>query len=251
MDASGIDKAVVLPLESPEAFTIPVPTWEVIHLCQREPERLIPFCVVDPRTLSFSGAKLEAHLLPYLEQGCKGFGEHKVGLAVDDPLSMDIYAICGELGLPVLLHFQRNLNVDEPGLPRFEKVVERFPETVFIGHGPAWWQNISAEVDLAGPSYPTGKVVAGGALPRLLADHENVYADLSANSGYNALARDLDNAREFLQRHSQKILFGTDLLRRNQELPILDFLGEFNLDAETYRLISHANAQRLLGIASQ
>jgi hypothetical protein len=45
---------------------------------------------------------------------------------------------------------------------------------------------------------------------RLLSDYPNVYGDLSANSGRNALARDPEFAAEFLRRHRAKLMFGSD-----------------------------------------
>jgi len=67
--------------------------------------------------------------------------------------------------------------------------------------------------------------------------------------GYNALARDLDHAGEFLHRYSERLLFGTDLLTRGQELPIVAFLRDFGLEGEDWENISHANAERLLNLA--
>ena len=37
-----------------------------------------------------------------------------------------------------------------------------------------------------------------------------MHADLSAGSGLNALQRDEDHAREFLLRHQDKLIFGSD-----------------------------------------
>jgi hypothetical protein len=45
---------------------------------------------------------------------------------------------------------------------------------------------------------------------RYLSDYPNMYGDLSAGSGLNALTRDEDHAREFIQRHQDKLLFGGD-----------------------------------------
>ena len=50
----------------------------------------------------------------------------------------------------------------------------------------------------------------GGITARLLADYPNRYADLSAGSGLNALLRDEEHARGFLDRHQDKLLFGSD-----------------------------------------
>jgi hypothetical protein len=71
------------------------------------------------------------------------------------------------------------------------------------------WSNISA--DVANESgYPTGRVRPGGLTDRLLADYPNIYGDLSANSGRNALARDSEFATGFLSRHRRKLMFGSD-----------------------------------------
>jgi len=250
MDSQGIDKAVVLPIENPEPSG-PMTTWQVVDCCRQEPDRLIPFCVVDPRVRTQSQPlekDFKGYLAPYVEAGCRGFGEHKCSLAVDDARSVAMYNACGELGLPVLLHLQSNYNIDEPGLPHFEKVLQQCPNTAFIAHGPAWWANISADVSFQ-VTYPEGKTVPGGAVQRLLSKYDNIYGDLSANSGYNALARDPDHARDFLHRYSGKLLFGTDLLDRNQKLPIVGFLRGFGLEAEDWERISHANAERLLKLA--
>ena len=49
MDSQGIEKAVVLPIENPEETYYYVTTEEVLKACKRHPDRLIPFCNVDPR----------------------------------------------------------------------------------------------------------------------------------------------------------------------------------------------------------
>ena len=58
-DRLGIDKSVVLPIVSPEIY-IPQNTEDIIDMANAYPERIIPFCNVDPRALSNSPfAKLE------------------------------------------------------------------------------------------------------------------------------------------------------------------------------------------------
>src|SRR5262249_61450840 len=41
-------------------------------------------------------------------------------------------------------------------------------------------------------------------------DYPNMYADMSAGSGLNALLRDEDHARAFLKRQQNKLLYGSD-----------------------------------------
>ena len=44
----------------------------------------------------------------------------------------------------------------------------------------------------------------------MLSEFPNLHADLSANSGRNALGRDPDFAAAFLERHQDKLMFGSD-----------------------------------------
>ena len=44
----------------------------------------------------------------------------------------------------------------------------------------------------------------------MLSDYPNFFGDMSAGSGLNALTRDEDHARGFLERHQDKLMFGSD-----------------------------------------
>ena len=104
-------------------------------------------------------------------------------------------------------------NTDEPGLPGLERALGAHPKTVFIGHGPGWWASISGDVtadELGG--YPKKPVAPGGAVDRLMEQYPNLYGDLSAGSAKRA--RDAKFGREFLIRRADRLLFGTDYLRR-------------------------------------
>lgn len=250
MDAADIAQAVVLPLVSPESSSYPLTTDFVLAQTAPFRDRLIPFCSVDPRT-SYQGGKqgLVDMLRRYAEAGAKGFGEHKPGVAIDDPRNMVLYEACGEAGLPVLFHLDNLRNTDEPGLPGLAKVLESFPETVMIGHGPGWWASISGGVtqaDLGG--YPKGPVAPGGAIDALMEKHANVYGDLSAGSGASAIQRDLDFGRAFLIRRADRLMFGTDFLAPGQDVPQLDLFARIELPEEVAAKIFRDNARRLLGL---
>ena len=58
--------------------------------------------------------------------------------------------------------------------------------------------------------YPLGPVTPGGLTDRLLTDYPNMFGDLSAGSGLNALNRDEEFTRGFLERHQDKLLYGSD-----------------------------------------
>jgi predicted TIM-barrel fold metal-dependent hydrolase len=58
--------------------------------------------------------------------------------------------------------------------------------------------------------YPKGPVTPGGLTDRYLVDYPNLFGDLSAGSGLNALTRDEEFTRGFLERHQSKLLYGSD-----------------------------------------
>ena len=149
------------------------------------PDRLVPFCCIDPRTSYRNGRKgLVAMLKEYVDQGAKGFGEHKVGLPIDHPKMMAAYEACGDLKLPVLFHCDDIRGTDKAGLPGLGRVLSAFPNVDFIGHGPGFWASISGDLPTSGlGSYPKTKVFPGGALDRLFDAHKNLWGDLSAGSG--------------------------------------------------------------------
>ncbi len=252
MDAHSIAQAVVLPLSSPESSSYLITTDFVLAQTAPFRDRLIPFCSIDPRT-SYSGGRkgLVEMLKKYVDAGAKGFGEHKPGIAFDDPRSMEIYAACAELKLPLLFHIDNQRNLDKPGLPGLAKALEANPGCNFIGHGPGWWASISggiSEADFGG--YPKGKVAPGGAMDALMEKYPNIYADLSAGSGAGAISRDLDFGREFLIRRQDRIMFGTDFLAPKQGVPQFElFEQQLKLPAEVQAKIFRDNARRVLGLA--
>ena len=248
MDGVGIEKAVVLPLVSPESSTFLLTSDFVLEATKPHRDRLIPFCCLDPRT-TYSGKRhgLRDMLRRWQDAGAKGFGEHKPGVPIDDPRSMEIYAVCGELKLPVLFHLDSERNTDKPGLPGLEQVLVKFPDTVMIGHGPGWWASIAGETtaaDLGG--YPVGRIPPGGAMDRLMDKYPNLYGDLSAGSGAGALSRDPEFSKAFLVRRADRLMFGTDYLSPGQGVPQLTLFEKFDLPAEVRAKVFRENAVRVL-----
>ena len=144
----------------------------------------------------------------YLKAGAIGIGEQKFFVDAGGSSPMD--TICGvakDFGVPILLHFQHeryNVNYDQ-----FWKVLAKYPTVNFIGHAQTFWANIDAK-EIQEILYPRWKVTAGGWTDRYLADYPNMYADLSAGSGLNALQRDEEHARGFIERHKDKLIYGSD-----------------------------------------
>jgi predicted TIM-barrel fold metal-dependent hydrolase len=147
--------------------------------------------------------------------GARGFGEMKYHVAADSPEFKRAYALAGELGIPILVHFQEVDHFPNEGTwatgyaANFEAILKAYPTTNFIGHADAFWANVSADYRNEA-AYPSGPIVRGGVTDKLLGDYPNLYGDLAANSGNNALSRDADFTRDFLSRHQNKLIFGSD-----------------------------------------
>jgi predicted TIM-barrel fold metal-dependent hydrolase len=65
---------------------------------------------------------------------------------------------------------------------------------------------------------------------------------ISGTSGYNALNRDREQSRIFLQKHKRKVLYGTD----NTRFPLQQLLKSLKLGKEVLENIMHRNATRVL-----
>jgi uncharacterized protein len=149
-----------------------------------------------------------------LKGGAVSIGEMKFHVALDSREMRRVYDIAAEMKVPVMMHIQTfpHFPGEMPyntGYPEFDKVLRAYPRTMFIGHGDLFWAHISADVP-TDRGYPTGPIKRGGLTDRWLSDYANLYADLSANSGNNALSRDTAFARDFIVRHQKKLLFGSD-----------------------------------------
>ena len=149
-----------------------------------------------------------AEIERYLRRGARLIAEQKFGVECDSPEMQRIYELARAHRVPVLMHWQ--FKMYNYGFERFYKMLERYPTVSFIGHAQTWWANIDKNQGDQAVLYPKGPVTAGGWTDRYLSDYPNMYGDLSAGSGLNALTRDEDFARDFLSRHQDKLLFGSD-----------------------------------------
>ena len=144
----------------------------------------------------------------YLKLGAVVIGEQKFGVDCDSPEMRRMYALAESRGVPVLMHWQYGMY--NHGFERFSAILEQYPKVNFIGHAQTWWANVGQDHKDPSVLYPRTKVAPGGWTDRYLRDFPNMYGDLSASSGRGALSRDEGHAREFLARHQDKLLFGSD-----------------------------------------
>jgi predicted TIM-barrel fold metal-dependent hydrolase len=193
----------------------------------------------------------KAVLEKYLKAGAIGIGEQKFPVECDSPGMQLVFAIARDHRVPVLMHFQHEAY--NTGIERFYKMVEKYPAVTFIGHAQTWWGNLDKN-HTQSVMYPKTRVTPGGITVRLLSDYPNVYGDLSAGSGLNALLRDEDHARDFLKRHQDRLLFGSDCNDREGEgsncigAQQLATIRRLAPDAAAVRKILHDNTARLLGM---
>ena len=201
--AMGIEKTVLLPAGSKYGLAADCGGNDtVMNLARKYPKKFFFFANELP-DLPEARPVIEK----YLKAGAIGIGEQKFPVDCDSPHILKIAEIAREFDVPVLLHFEHKMY--NFGLERFYKVLEKFPTVRFIGHAQTWWGNIDRNHDQT-VMYPKTEVVPGGITDRLLSDYPNMFGDLSAGSGLNSLLRDEDRTREFLQRHQDKLLYGSD-----------------------------------------
>ena len=199
----GIYKTVLLPAGS--KFGLEADAWgndSVVALAQKFPREFMFFANELPDI-----AETRQVIEKYLKLGAIGIGEQKFQVDVDSKYIQLIAEIARDYQVPVLLHFQHGKY--NTGIERFHKILEKYPTVNFIGHAQTWWGNIDRNHDQS-VMYPKTKVTPGGITDRLLSDYPNIYGDLSAGSGLNALLRDEDHAVEFLKRHQDKLMYGSD-----------------------------------------
>ena len=144
----------------------------------------------------------------YLKRGGVIIAEQKFGVECDAPAMQKIYELAQAHRVPVLMHWQ--FEMYNYGFERFYKMLEKYSKVVFLGHAQTWWANIDRNNADQTVMYPKGPVTPGGLTDRYLSDYPNMYGDLSAGSGLNALTRDEDFTRDFLKRHQDKLVYGSD-----------------------------------------
>ena len=150
----------------------------------------------------------EEEIARFLKRGAVVIAEQKFGVECDSPSMQKIYQLAQTHGVPVLMHWQfERYNL---GFERFHKMLEKYPKVNFLGHAQTWWANIDKSNSDQTVLYPKGPVTPGGLTDRYLTDYPNMYGDLAAGSGLNALTRDEDFTRDFLSRHQNKLIYGSD-----------------------------------------
>jgi len=172
----------------------------------------------------------------------------------DNPDAIDLYRFCGEQGIPVTMHFD-NAPAQLTGreFPRrhwwyggdidtLERVLKLCPETNFLGHAPGFWCHISGDDRGYTEAYPTGPVLPGGKVEKLLETYPNLYCDCSAGSCLRAFMRDETYTRKLIMTYPDRFLFARDYLDNR----LYTFLETLELPDPVRKLLYHGNAERLV-----
>ncbi|MDY7010780.1 MAG: amidohydrolase family protein [Planctomycetota bacterium] len=275
LDEHGIDKALLLtwcihPTEGDpgydEAFN-PIHTElnrnnhpgltlsDAVCAARRYPDRFI--IGYAPHPLESNAAKwLDAAIRMY---DIRAFGEWKCRMLLDDPRCIELFRLAGQRDLPVVLHIDVPYRPDEEEgemkyrpewyggtVANLERAMQACPNTIFVGHGPGLWREISGDADTAIGLYPEGPIIEGGRLLRLMEDYPKLFLDLSAGSAKAALRRDLDFSKIFVLKYHERMLFGRDCYSDD----LHEFLQSLSLPDEAVENIYHRNAERLFRIES-
>jgi predicted TIM-barrel fold metal-dependent hydrolase len=188
----------------------------------------------------------------YLKLGGVAIAELKFGVECDSPEMQRLYEVAADYRVPVLMHWQYKMYYY--GFDRFHTMLAKYPKTNFIGHAQTWWANIDKNYKDADGLYPKGKVTPGGITDRYLSDYPNMYGDLSAGSGLNSFTRDEDHARDFIQRHQDKLLFGSDCNDRDGHgakcsgAGMIAAIRRLSPSKEVERKLLYQNARRVFRI---
>lgn len=254
LDELGIDKGVLM---SSGESGMPFGTNKANKaICDKYPHRYAWMCALKPE----HPETVFDRLAVYKAQGAIGVGELTYNKRLDDPFLQALFAAAEKLNMPVTIHMSPEEGysygvVDEPGLPLLEQVLKQHPNLKILGHSQTFWIEMSADAptDKEGRnSWGEGPVVPGGRVPELFEKYPNLYGDLSANSGGNAIMRDEAFGLAFLEKYADRLFFATDMVNDAMVFPLGQWLDEKaesgELSRETYEKIIRGNAQRIFGL---
>jgi len=226
----------------------PVPFERALYYKEKYPDKFVLGYCPDPRDPQAIN-KLRAAVKIY---GVRICGELKLRMMYDNPDAIRMFKECGKLNIPVMVHidyeFDRETNHPWPnfwyggGIEAFERAVKACPETTFLGHAPGFWAHISGDDQFDKTSYPKGPVIEGGKVLEMLDKYPNLYGDISAGSGNNAISRDREFGKAFIIKYQDRLLYARDYFDSVHR----EFIDSLGLDKEVLDKIYYKNALKLV-----
>lgn len=254
MEELGIDKAVLM---SSGEKKIPFGKNSTCQkICEAYPNHFAWMCMLDEK----DEETIYDRLAEYKRQGAIGVGELTINKNLNDSFLQAVFAAAEKLELPVTIHMSPEVGfsygvVDEPRLPQLEAVLQKYPKLKILGHSQTFWIEMSGDApdDREGRnSWGQGPVKEGGRVPELFAKYENLYGDLSANSGGQAIMRDPEFGLQFLEKYADRLFFATDMVNSDMTFPLGAWLDEQvekgTLSRMAYEKICCKNAQKIFGL---
>lgn len=268
-DAMKVDYAVLLPIVSPEIY-LPQANEDILEICDKYPDRFVPYCNVDPRCgCNSPRTNLTEILLHYKRLGCKGVGEVMPNMQLMDDKVRNLFAAAEKAEMPIVYDGAVRTDetfglYDDPGLPQLEYTLQDFPTLKIFGHGPVFWNEIG-KLETVGRRgvymgwfgrqrvhLPSGPIEEEGTVPKLLRKYPNLFGDLSDGTAYNAIARDPDYGPRFLTEFQDRLYFGTDLVSPTMPVELdqllLSWRQQGKISETVFRKIAYDNAAKLLDI---
>ncbi|MDD4773535.1 MAG: amidohydrolase family protein [Eubacteriales bacterium] len=256
--AWGIESGIILPQVSNECAFSVQSNEDAFIIAHSYSDLFMWFCNLSPR-MGNNDAKTDfsEFIEHYKRYGAVGVGELTFNMYIDDPMTENLLYHCGECDMPALIHIAPNMYgcygvIDDIGLPRLEKILKKYPKLRIIGHSQPFWAEISTNVTPKNRNaYPGGKVTEGR-LTYLLREYDNLFCDMSAGSGYNAMVRDPDHAYRFMEEFQDRMMFGTDICAPHNEMKLSHWLDDAVnsgcISQTVYRKICRDNAIRIMKI---
>jgi predicted TIM-barrel fold metal-dependent hydrolase len=220
---------------------------DLSRACEKYPNRFVAGYCPCP-TEGNAAAQFEAAYHMHHVRVC---GEWSYRMLLDDPRAIELFKKSGELKAPVVLH------IDTPYLngvyqsdwyggeiSALERALQLCPNTIFVGHAPGFWRHISGDEKTEPAKYPTSPITPGGRLFDMFNLYPNLWADLSAGSGLNALKRFPDGGVKFIATYQDRLLFGRDAPGN----ALQEHLKELKLSDDIAAKIYSQNALRLVPV---
>ena len=254
----GVEKAFLLPLISPEYRFCVQTNEEMEYLANKYSDTFYWFCNIDPRMgRNSTRTDFSEFLLQYKERGALGVGEVTANMPMDDPRMEHLFAACAEFDMPVTIHIAHQIGdtygiYDDLGLPKLEYMLKKYPALKILGHSTCFWSEIGNDVTKENrKGLITGKVQEGTVV-RLMRECPNLYCDLSADSGCNAMRRDPEFSYRFMEEFSDRLMYGTDICKPRQKTHLAAWLDNALttgcITPENYKKICRSNAIKLFNL---
>ena len=252
-DKLGVERGGVLPFIRVGKPNGGISPQKARAIAEARPDRFFWYTTVDLEQDLYDGKPLFEFLAEQKALGAKGVGEVTTKLYFDDPRVGALFEAAAALELPVLFHTAPSFAsrygvVDDLGLPRLEKMLAAHPGVKYIGHAKAFWSEISVQASEAEREKTSKEPVVEGRLPYLMRKYPNLYCDLSAMSGSNAMMRDRAYAARFLTEFEDRVLYGCDICNEKStyQYEFADFLdglvADGSISEATYRKVCRDNA---------